>query len=356
MSIKMDVPVTVKHTTPGKSEKHPYLAEQELIEKKINDRGMLMDELYSRICATLGLPIFKTFSKSIEWDDGIAPIWNNSYIRKSVSADARSFLKKKIQFNPSVGQYLTQRDIDSILDSIDNFLNRNTKGTADEILIDTASASRILANMTEESSFDETKGKGLGSIRYKKNDYNSIRKQYSKFFIPRKEDNIRKRVIGSYITGINDDTRNSISKIISQGEISGKTNSEISQALFDQFGSLNKDWQRIADTEITNLFDEEYTAEQVSWAGPGEKVYFKRVEFPGGNICDFCSQAVSGDIIALYTENSMGDDRINDPVASVAIWPGKSNVGRRSADWWWAMGSQHPNCRGYWERYYPEGK
>lgn len=348
LSFKLGVPATIQHKDKSGSEKYPFQAQKDLVDGFIEKRGYIMDDLYSRLCATLGLPVMQTFTKGLEISE--------EYMMKAVTSGARSLLRSKIQFNPSAGQYITGRNIDDILDAIDNFLNKNTRGTANEIVIDTAAASRVLANMTKDDGYSSASDIPLSGLAYKKKPFRDITKQLDKIFTPSERQKLQKYTVVQYIAGINDDTRNSIGKIITNGMSAGKTNGEISQELFDKFGSLNKDWNRIVDTETTNIFDDEYIAEQVSWGEPGEKTYFKRVEFAGGNICEFCAQALSNDIIALYVENPMGDDKIDDPVASIAVWPGKSNVSRKRSDWWFSMGAIHPSCRGYWERYYPEEK
>jgi len=127
---------------------------------------------------------------------------------------------------------------------------------------------------------------------------------------------------------------------------------EISQELFDKFGSLNKNWKRIVDTESVNIFNSEYMEEQRK--KDTGAVYYIRREFNDDKTCKFCSKANDDTIIARWSDVPLTDENIDDPVAKIAVWDGKSNVGRDRKDWWWAQGSQHSHCRGHWDRYFPE--
>jgi hypothetical protein len=120
--------------------------------------------------------------------------------------------------------------------------------------------------------------------------------------------------------------------------------------LLDEFGTLNRDWRRIAVTEA----GENANQGLVSSVAPGTKL--QRVEKYRG-ACSWC-KSIDGrvmEVVAPDVENKNGDTQ---------IWPGKTNVGRSSAPrkrvglilvhrepeemWWIAAGTQHPHCRGRW--------
>ena len=90
---------------------------------------------------------------------------------------------------------------------------------------------------------------------------------------------------------------------------------------------------------------------QAATATAGEKLYYTRIEMRDSYVCDFCSELRG--VVALYVDHPMSDDKIIDPIASVAIWEGKSNVGRKGARLWAPAGTVHPWCRGSWVRYIP---
>ena len=115
--------------------------------------------------------------------------------------------------------------------------------------------------------------------------------------------------------------------------------------MFEKCVGLNRDFQKIADTEIQNNINEAYVKEEVYNTDEGEKVYFKRFELSDDNTCKKC-RAIKGKI-ALFSETPLESEKINDPYADFAIWEGKT-------DGVMPMGTLHPYCRGGWYRYYPE--
>lgn len=126
--------------------------------------------------------------------------------------------------------------------------------------------------------------------------------------------------------------------------------SSLETKLLDQFGTLNRDWRRIAVTEA----GEAQTAGYVASVPRGTKV--KRVE-QYKNACAFCRK-IDGRIMEVV------DPARDDKDPETMIWPGKTNVGRsasprkrvgqvfkeREPDEMWQVpvGLVHPHCRGRW--------
>lgn len=121
--------------------------------------------------------------------------------------------------------------------------------------------------------------------------------------------------------------------------------------LLDEFGILNRDWRRIAMTEVARNANEGL----LSTLQPGAMV--KRVEaYPSA--CPFCRK-IHGQVFTLV------DPAKADKDGWTEVWLGKTNVGRsasprkREGDtlvergehemWWPAAGVQHPHCRGTWQ-------
>ena len=115
--------------------------------------------------------------------------------------------------------------------------------------------------------------------------------------------------------------------------------------MFDKCVGLNRDFQRIADTEIQNTVNNAYVKEEVYNTKEGEKVYFKRYEILDDNTCKKCKK-IKG-VVALWSDVALGSEKIVDPYSDYAIWEGKE-----SGDV--PMGTMHPYCRGSWYRYYPD--
>lgn len=126
--------------------------------------------------------------------------------------------------------------------------------------------------------------------------------------------------------------------------------SSLQTKLLDKFGTLNRDWRRIAVTEA----GEAQTQGFVASLPAGSKV--KRVE-QYKNACAFCRK-IDGKIVTIVDPTKPEKDWDNE------IWPGKNNIGRsasprkrignvfreREPDEMWAVpaGLVHPHCRGRW--------
>jgi len=126
--------------------------------------------------------------------------------------------------------------------------------------------------------------------------------------------------------------------------------SSLETKLLDQFGTLNRDWRRIAVTEA----GEAQTAGYVSSLPMGTKV--KRVE-QYKNACAFCRK-IDGRVMEVV------DAAREDKDPETMIWPGKTNVGRSASPrkrvgsvfkerepeemWQVPVGLVHPHCRGRW--------
>jgi len=120
--------------------------------------------------------------------------------------------------------------------------------------------------------------------------------------------------------------------------------------LLDTFGTLNRDWRRIAVTEAGENLDQGFVAS----LPPGAKV--RRVEKYRG-ACTFC-RSIDGKVMEVVSADAPEKD------GETQIWPGKTNVGRSASPrrrvgsalfdrapherWWIAAGVQHPHCRGSW--------
>jgi len=128
----------------------------------------------------------------------------------------------------------------------------------------------------------------------------------------------------------------------------------IAQELFDKCGEMNRDIRRIVEYESLYLQSQAFLWEERANSTEDEKLYFIREEVLDGVTCSFCRK-IKG-TIALYVDHPLEDEHIDDPIAKVAIWDGKTNIGRDMDDWWVPMGPAHPHCRGGWSRYYPDVK
>jgi hypothetical protein len=135
-----------------------------------------------------------------------------------------------------------------------------------------------------------------------------------------------------------------------QAVLLGGEPTNLTQQLFEKFSTANRDWRRIAVTEVS----ENAAQGAVAACKPGDKV--KRVERYKG-VCFWCEK-INGRVLTVV------DPAKKDKNGETEVWPGKTNIGRSSAPrkmidgrlydrepdemWWIAAGAQHPHCRGRW--------
>ena len=121
------------------------------------------------------------------------------------------------------------------------------------------------------------------------------------------------------------------------------SHNELRESLFDQFGSMNRDWRRIAETEIGNSQNNGQLLTELENAKPDETIFMEGIS--SVEACPFCRDRVNGTIVVLLDAppSNGGDEVTVDGKTYTAIWPGKDNYGRRRADWWVSAGTQHPH-------------
>lgn len=151
------------------------------------------------------------------------------------------------------------------------------------------------------------------------------------------------------ITGIGEGTRLKMRNLIYQAELGGWGSNLLERQLYHNFKVLQRDWRRIALTEMAMNAENAYLLR----IGPGKYVTCPQV----AGACNWCAQNLEKKIF-LIVEDPMADDRIKDKYAEHAVWIGKTNVGRyvsgrergtgrvRGTDeLWWPCCPAHPNCR-----------
>jgi hypothetical protein len=120
--------------------------------------------------------------------------------------------------------------------------------------------------------------------------------------------------------------------------------------LFDEFATLNRDWRRIAVTEVT----ENANNGVIASLKPGTRV--RRIEQYRG-ACPFCRK-INGTVLTVVSPDKRDKDW------DTEVWTGKNNLGRSGAkrkrvddelversdeeQWKVPAGAVHPHCRGLW--------
>lgn len=160
---------------------------------------------------------------------------------------------------------------------------------------------------------------------------------------------------GELVVSLADHTRHAIRKTIIEYQFAEQTLDQpmgeaLQTRLTDQFGTLNRDWRRIAVTEAGENCNQAFVA------STPEGGQLRRLE-QYANACPWCRK-IDGRVVTVVPSSKPDKD------GETEIWTGKNNYGRsaspmkrtpsglvpRSPDemWWLASGTQHPHCRGTW--------
>jgi hypothetical protein len=342
LSKALGVPVTVKPSKGRGGEPYRFYAQEQLIETWKDYFSRVFDQMYFGVCAYLGLPAVTTFTKALPEEDP-APLR----------------IMGKVIFSPETGKPLTVGDFNKMVRSIEKFFKRTMTGKERELVLDNMKVGKALTRMLSQNTEDIVRKMRVEDVKYRGYNWDELPdnwKRYQEIFSPSDYEMSQMKIIedqiGNKITGVEDDIIKRVKDVYYTGVREKRDKNRISQDLFDEIGKVNHDIRRITEYESVSLNNQAMLWEERANSAPGEKLYFKREEILDGVTCDFCKKIMG--TIALYVDTPLKSEKIDDPVASVAIWDGKTNIGRGPKNWWVPYGPVHPSCRGSWSRYYPE--
>jgi hypothetical protein len=331
----LGVPISVRKMEHTR-EPYFYNVQQELSDQWTGYYQGIIRKIYKVVIEAMGLP-------SVEVET----------MRKAMGDSDILRYRGRIIYNPETGKPLKNKDFDNLIEAIQKFLNRNTKDLYKQILLDSVAIGKLLQRMAKyQSSADMIRLK-LDTLKYRGKTFNWIRSDIKNLTnvlgaplsgseMARYQ--VAQDYVANLVTRSNQKIKDEIKETVLQGIINKRTKGQVSQDLFNRLGGLNRDWKRIADTEIVNTSNLAGILQEVNDTPKGEKVYFKRYELPG--CCDKCAK-VNG-VIALWSNTPLTDDKIKDPYAKVAIWEGKPQEKGKTV---LVTGTLHPNCRGGWLRW-----
>lgn len=263
--------------------------------------------------------------------------------------------KGKILYYPESGEPIKKADWDKFVKNLEKFLNRNIADAEKKIILESNSLGKILDRMLKYNTLEAVKKLQLEKLTYHGKTFDWISestKNMKNVFgesLTRKEMTrieMLQQSAGQKITGVTDKVRNDVKQILIDGVKARQSKGQVSQALFDKMVGDNRDYQRLADTEIQNAFNNASIREEVYNTPEGEETYFQRIEVIDSNTCPFCRQ-MNGKI-AVWSEKPQKDQKAKDGIADYVIWEGKEWSGRKDDV---CTGAFHPFCRGYWARY-----
>ena len=315
----------------SKGESFVYKSQEELVDKYFKEFTNRTRAVYNFVISYFDLPDIRIVSKAGELK-----------------------YKGKILYNPETGKPIKESEWKRFVEELEKFLNRNYTGMGEKIVLSSESLGIILDRLSKTNSLEAIRKMSVSDLKAKR--YNvdwiseSVKNMKDTFGdVISRERQARIQIAcdsaAQRVTRVKDDMRNNIQQIIIDGIRDKQSKSVVAQNLFDKCASLNRDMQRIADTEVQMASNSAYCKEEVYNSEPGEKVYFKRFEMMDDNTCKECKK-LNG-VIALWSDVPLPDEHIRDPYAKYAIWEGK-NEGVCP------ISVKHPWCRGTWVRYYPD--
>ncbi len=261
--------------------------------------------------------------------------------------------KGKVLYSPETGEPIKKADWNKFVNKLEKFLNRNIKDSEKKIILESTSLSKILNRMLKYNTFEAVKNLPLASVTYHgktfdwisdnvKNMKNAFGESLTRQEMTRIE--VLQQSAGQQVTSVTEKIRGDIQQILIDGVKGHKSKGQVSQALFDKMVGDNRDYQRLADTEIQNAFNNATIQEEVYNTPKGEKTYFQRIEVIDGNTCPKC-KAINGKI-AVWSDKPLNDEKSKDKNADYVIWEGKDGK-----EWECPLSTLHPYCRGTWARY-----
>lgn len=265
------------------------------------------------------------------------------WLRLSKAEDEVYRLNGKTYLNPQTGKPLTKKEWDQIREDLTRAFTWIYGDEEYAISMKALALGKILHRMDVDRAISEP----LSKIDLSKK---RIEAEFTKFY-----DREREFAEQSTARAIVDLTQDSFSKIqgaILEAQRNRSLSRELEQDLFTRFGELNRDWRRIAATETANNSNNGYLLSTLEEA-KGERRFMIGNSAP--DACDWCLSHVNQQVVILLDKPPKGGgDQVSvDGQPYTAIWPGKSNVGRKRKNWWVAAGTQHPYCRCNWSEYTP---
>ena len=166
------------------------------------------------------------------------------------------------------------------------------------------------------------------------------KKTYIAPLTPREAEGVKHAIhhAGDKITEISARHMAGVRQLVIQAKKERWSAQQLASKLFDKFGDHNRDWRRVAITELSFATNDAYLA----GVEEGETV----VGMGAQNACPHCKRYVIGKTFTV-THKPPSEDTYEGDMKQV--WAGKSNYGRKVAEYRPAI-PMHPNCRCRWHR------
>jgi hypothetical protein len=152
---------------------------------------------------------------------------------------------------------------------------------------------------------------------------------------------------GDKITEISARHMAGVRQLVMQAKKERWSASKLAQALFDKFGDHNRDWRRVAITELAFAANDAY----LSGCSEGDQL----IGMGAVGACKHCEKNIIGKVVTVRRKPPEKPTYKTD---MEEVWVGKTNYGNRVAEYVAAI-PLHPHCRCRWHRisrFYKLGK
>lgn len=329
VSRQLGVPIAIEKQYSEKGEAFNFKAQEELTYKWYDYFSQSIKDVYGYVIGIFALPESNVIQKAGELKH-----------------------KGQILYSPETGEPIKKADWDRFVKGLEKLLNQKFGVAGKRIVLDSRTLGRLLDRMLKYNKLPEVKDISLSEIRYSGKTFGQIAESMASVgkilgAESSKRIELLEQSAAERITGMSDRLKNEVKQTLIDGVKAHKGKQQISQDLFNRLTGTNRDFQKIADTEIQNNINNAFLAEETKDLADSEKAYFQRMEMNDGNACLFCKR-MNG-VIAVWSNTPLSNDKVaNDPYATVAIWEGKDWSGQKD---FVASGVFHPYCRGIWVRW-----
>jgi hypothetical protein len=327
----LDLPLTLEHVSPHTPEPFLFPIQQQLADFWTDFYTPHINLIYHTLKTALDLPD-STLTKAI---DDRSLLWH-----------------RKLIYSPETGLPLTKSQFNALMQAIEAYLKSHASpATARQLIKDSVTVGKILNRMIRYQSAPALARLNLETLQYHTRNYDWLRADYrhleTALGIPLStQEKATYQAMEDYcaqkMVRINDTIKHDIQDTLLYGIQERLPKSQINLNLYTKLGNDNRDWKRVADTEMVNAQNLAQIQDEVHTVEPGEKIYFERIEM--ANACKECT-AVHGKIV-LWSEEPVLEEKIEDPVTDTAIW-----IGKKQKKGSVVLGTMHPNCRGSWMRH-----
>jgi hypothetical protein len=152
---------------------------------------------------------------------------------------------------------------------------------------------------------------------------------------------------GDKITEISAKHMAGVRQLVMQAKKERWSAAKLAQALFDKYGDHNRDWRRVAITELAFAANDAY----LSGCAEGDTL----IGMGTIGACKHCSNLIIGKQVTFRSRPPENGSYTTD---TKEVWVGKTNYGNRVAEYVAAI-PLHPHCRCRWHRisrFYKMGK